>query len=383
MGYFATGFSRAKDPVVAVNELHRSLQALESGLIVFFCSSDYDLDGLAVALEQRFPNIPLVGCTTAGCIGDEGYQQQGIVACSFSREVFSFSLHFFCALDSLSFEQADRAIGNLRKEVEQKADVKNEDKRLFSFLLIDGMCCKEESVTQTLYMALNGIPLLGGSAGDGLKFEKTFVYFERQFHTNAAVIILGYTSLQFTPFMVQHFLSSEQKMVVTDSVPEKRVVKELNGLPAAKEYARQVGLDSSHLTPMIFAAHPVLVKIGDETYVRSIQKVNSDGSMTFFCAIDDGIVLSVAKADDLVTNLNNAMERVVKQIGEPELILGCDCILRYLELEQTDRVAQVSDLLRRYNFLGFNSYGEQFNSMHVNQTLTGIAFSSEARLNDD
>ena len=33
----------------------------------------------------------------------------------------------------------------------------------------------------------------------------------------------------------------------------------------------------------------------------------------------------------------------------------------------------MSDILRRNNAIGFNTYGEQFCGVHVNQTLTAIA----------
>ena len=31
------------------------------------------------------------------------------------------------------------------------------------------------------------------------------------------------------------------------------------------------------------------------------------------------------------------------------------------------------ELYRKYNLVGFHTYGEQYNSMHLNQTLTGVA----------
>ena len=34
----------------------------------------------------------------------------------------------------------------------------------------------------------------------------------------------------------------------------------------------------------------------------------------------------------------------------------------------------MSELYRANNVLGFATYGEQYQSMHLNQTLTGIAF---------
>jgi hypothetical protein len=151
------------------------------------------------------------------------------------------------------------------------------------------------------------------------------------------------------------------------------VVTEINAEPAGREYARMVGLDVDKLTPLIFASHPVVVQLGGLEYVRSIQKVNEDESLTFFCAIDEGIVLTVARGVDLVENLEQTFADVRSRIGEPELVLGCDCILRRLEIEQRGLVAQVSDVLHRNRVIGFSTYGEQYNAMHVNQTFTGVA----------
>ena len=45
----------------------------------------------------------------------------------------------------------------------------------FALLLIDGLSIREEPVVSSLYSALGDIPLFGGSAGDDLKFEQTWV----------------------------------------------------------------------------------------------------------------------------------------------------------------------------------------------------------------
>ena len=51
----------------------------------------------------------------------------------------------------------------------------------------------------------------------------------------------------------------------------------------------------SNLDAFSFASHPVLVGVGGQYYARSIQQMNPDGSLSFFCAIDEGMVLTVAQ----------------------------------------------------------------------------------------
>jgi hypothetical protein len=86
------------------------------------------------------------------------------------------------------------------------------------------------------------------------------------------------------------------------------------------------------------------------------------------------VVLHVAKGIDLVANLEEALSQVCAKVGPPQLVLACDCVLRKLEIAQSGLQDRVSAVLGRHNAVGFNTYGQQYCGVHVNQTLTGIAF---------
>jgi hypothetical protein len=191
-------------------------------------------------------------------------------------------------------------------------------------------------------------------------------------------LILVATRLPFAVFKTQHFVPAGGRVVVTAADAERRVVHEIDGWPAAEGYARVIGTDAGNLNPAQFAAQPMVVVIGGTNYVRSIEKVNPDGSLTFFCAIEEGLVLRAARGVDLVENLEQAFDKIRSEIGEPQLVIGFDCVLRKLEMTQTGLVSRVSATYRQNRVVGFNSYGEQFRGVHVNQTLTGIAV-GEAR----
>jgi len=132
-------------------------------------------------------------------------------------------------------------------------------------------------------------------------------------------------------------------------------------------------LDVQDIDPACFAASPVVVLIDGSNYVRSIQGVNPDGSMTFFCAIEEGLVLRVARGVNLVENLEQAFDGIAAEIGPPQLVLGFDCILRRLEVVHNCLEDRVSRIFQSNNLVGFNTYGEQFRGVHINQTLSGVA----------
>ena len=139
------------------------------------------------------------------------------------------------------------------------------------------------------------------------------------------------------------------------------------------EYAELIGVPLAQLDHRVFAANPLAVRISEQYYVRSIQRVNEDLSLTFYCAVENGIVLTAMAPGPLLPNLHNVFDGLHRRLGPLLLTIGCDCFLRRLELEAQGCLAQVGGFLREQRVMGFNTYGEQFNGMHINQTFTGVA----------
>jgi hypothetical protein len=370
-----TAQSCASDPREAVEEFFAGVAQPDMSLVVFFCSSAYDRDALAAEMARRFSGVQTIGCTTAGEIGPAGCVDGSLTGASFSAGACTAVTRSIEGLQQFEIGDGHAVARDLLEELDGVAPARA-DRRRFAFLLVDGLSAREELLAYSVQETLGEIPVVGGSAGDGLSFASTHVYAGGRFRSDGAVLALISTPLRVKTFKTQHFVPTEERLVVTEADPSRRVVKEINGLPAAEEYARLLGVRVGDLAPIHFAASPVVVLIDGANYVRSIQKANPDGRLTFYCAIERGVVLREATGMDLVTNLEQALARVRAEVGEPELVLACDCILRKLEIAETGLGAAVNDILRRHNAVGFNTYGEQFCGVHVNQTLTGVALGS-------
>ena len=369
--------SCATDARKAVREFYVEVAQPDMALTLFFCSSEYDLDALAEEMRSLFAGVQVVGCTTAGEIGPAGYREHSLTGASFPASCFHAVSGLIDHLQQFKIATGQALVQELLQRMESHAP-QDEPENSFALLLIDGLSMREEAVTRALQSALGKLPLVGGSAGDGVNFESTHVYFEGRFHSDSAVLILASTRLPIKLFKTQHFVATDKRLVVTEADASLRTVREINGLPAAQEYARILGLDAQDLVPKRFAAWPVVVLIDGTNYVRAIQKVNPDNSLTFFCAIENGLVLRVANGVDLVENLEQAFAQIRREIGPPQLVLGCDCILRKLEIFQSSLTDRVGEVLLRNSTIGFNTYGEQFRGVHVNQTLVGIAFGTDS-----
>jgi len=367
-----TGVSRARDPQVAARELYDSLWHPRLGTVLFFCSPQYDLPRLEEALNACFGDIRLVGCTTAGEITPLGYIDGSITGIGFAEPDFAVISLLIRDLAEFSIASSPVLVRSALQALNQAAPP-DSDGATFGFLMIDGLSRQEEQVVSAIFNALERIPLLGGSAGDDLSFRASYVFHDGRFHSGCAVLLLVHTRHPFRIIKTEHFESTGKRMVVTEAISDRRLVLELNAEPAANEYARIVDIPRAELTPLVFAAHPLIVRVGGEYHVRSIQQANEDGSLSFLCAIDEGIVLTAAESGDIVQDLKDFFRNVRREIGEIQLVVGCDCILRRLEIERMNVKESISQVLLENKVIGFSTYGEQYNSMHVNQTFTGVA----------
>jgi hypothetical protein len=364
--------SKAAAVTSAVAEITAQLPSDGLALVLVFVSPWYDPHEFVAEISKAIVGAPVFGCTTAGELAPDGWGDNSIVALGFHAQDFTAVARPIPDLTNFQIEDGRRLGTELRQELARCAP-EAADQNAFGLLLIDGLCQREEAVMSSIYASLDDIPVVGGSAGDGLRFEKTWVFYDGQAHTDAAVLILLKTSLPFRLFKCDNFEPTSMKMVVTEADIERRVVKEINAEPAAEEYSRAVGLVDTKLDAFSFASHPVLVRVGGAYYARSIQRMNPDGSLSFFCAIDEGMVLTAALSRNPVGATLDLFAETRAEIGEVSLYLGFECVLRRLDAEQHQFARDMSKLYRENKVVGFHTYGEQYRSMHVNQTLTGVA----------
>ena len=373
-----SAMSQASDAWQAADELARQLLRPQLGFVLFFCSASYDLNALGQALQHSFGGIRLVGCTSAGEITPQGYGRNCITAVGFDHSHFSIATELIDQVEHFSLidaqQMVERLAGGCRSNT--LAPIKG---NTFALTLLDGLSSREEMVLAALSAALGDIPHFGGSAGDDNYLTHTHVYFNGTFHSGAAVVVMVNTWLDFEVFTTHHILPRAEKLVVTGADSTSRRVFELNAEPAAEEYARHIGVPVAALDHRIFAAHPLAVRINDQYYVRAIQQVHPDLSLSFYCAVENGIVLTVMTPGAILPNLEALFDGLQTRLGELLLTLGCDCFLRRLELEDNGDLEQIGGFLRDHRVMGFNTYGEQFNGMHINQTFTGVAIARGPR----
>lgn len=344
----------------------------EASFLLVFASPIYDTEAVANGLTTYFRGIPHAGGTTAGEIGPNGIVDGSIVMMAFPHDGFRVVSALLPDLKALSVDRTADIVRALRAQLAQKLDDETSGST-FGLTFLDGMSHREERVLVSLQRGLDHIPLVGGSCADGLSFGDTYVIHDGRAIRGAGVLVLVNTDRPFQLVRSDNFEPMAKKLVVTACDEERRIVREIDAEPAAMAYAEAMQIEADHLDPMAFASHPVLVRVGGEYYCRSIQKQNPDGSLSFFCAIDTGVVLTAAKPRDLVGTIQRVLVDVDEAIGGTDVIIAFDCVLRRLDAQNRQVLRQLGDVYRRHRVVGFNTYGEQYQAMHLNQTFTGVA----------
>lgn len=372
--YVSVGQGGSADPLRAVDEAMAQIDIARTCFILAFVPASLDVQQTTEALNRKGEGVPIFGCTTAGQITPGGYETNTLMLLAFPKSNFRCASSLISPLSPFSETtvalQAQRDNSHFRHTAGWNR---------LGLVFADGVSTQEDMLISTLETVLEVLPIFGGSAGDGLKFEETFVLYKGKAYKDAALLLLIETNLQFQGIEFDHFLPKGEPLVITAADPDTRQVYEINGSPAAAEYARLVGCEVEHLCPQVYAENPLLLVLNEKHYVRAISDSTDGQVLSFLAAIDEGLIMTLGEGQEILKTLEQGLEHRDKAGNPPDFILGFDCVLRRLEIEQKQLESSVSDILSQRHVLGFNTYGEQHFGLHMNQTFVGVAFFSPER----
>jgi hypothetical protein len=360
---------------------------------------------------ERFPELDsastLVVAFGAPCYRDaiepfdelaKAYPQSQIVGCSTSGEIFDTSL----SDDSLSVAVArfeETALRNASAPVRSASDSFAAGQSLANELMDDslrGVVVFSDGLNvngSELIKGLNSIlpeavVVTGGLAGDGARFESTWVI-NRGRPSGNLVTAIG---LYGERIMIGHGSRGGWDMFGPQRLVTKsthNVLYELDGKPALDLYKSYLGDLASEL-PASGLRFPLALRAtadDDKYIVRTLLAVDEqEKSMTFAGDIRQGHLAQLMKAnvDRLIDGAGEAALLAIHDAGEggQTLSIAISCVGRRLVLgERTeDELESTLDVLPRgTRQIGFYSYGEisPFATGHCdlhNQTMTLTTF---------
>jgi hypothetical protein len=319
--------------------------ANEKGFILFS-----PVDKIKDLSEKAGPNVIL--CSSSGEYTNDGYKD-GVIS------GFEYDLG-----DTEIVEIANppiKSVQALKKAYNRISSNKNG----YMLLLCDGLSGIEESIMTTFYFMDPDFKIIGGSAGDNLKFQETFIYIGSKRVKNVALFVNERKRTQIIKENI--YTKTDKTLLVTKADVLNRTVYTFNNRPASTEYAQMIGISEGDL-PSYFMNNPLGKAYKDDIFIASPMKVNPDKSITFYCELMENTFVYLLKPENPITVLKQTLKSVSYS---PSFVFSINCILRSLKFIQEGIWKDFDREMLSFckNTAGFISYGEQYYKNHSNQTM--------------
>lgn len=382
--WFGVGASSDADPRRAgVEAVERALTGPDGKLLIAFASEQYELQALVTGITERAPDVPLIGCSTAGEIATEGPGDAGVVVVALGGHGFSVATR--CATEA----SADlRTAGERAAECVQEID---ERPHRALIMLTDGLAGNQQEIVRGAHGVVGaGVPLVGGCAGDDLKMRRTFQFASGEVRTDAVVAAAVGSDAPIGIGVRHGWRRVGEPVLVTRS--EGNRVFELNEQPALDVYLERLDApEAARTDPAEFTqfalTHPLGVgRRSGEDHVRFIGGADfEDRSLACIAEVPPAAMAWFMEGDrDSVLAATDAAchDALAPLDGGPPLgLIAFDCIARRGVLGDTgirEEIQRLGSVAGGVPVAGFYTYGEiartHGSGGFHNQTLVALAF---------
>jgi len=332
----------------------------QNTLVVVFASSNVSkIEQPLSEIRNSFPLATIVGASSSGEIfQNELYDDSlSVAVVQFERTKLR---HNICKIISSETSYDDGV--NIAKELMVEDDLRG------VFILSEGLNVNGSQLTEGLSSIIGkGIPITGGLAGDGDRFEKTWIISNGEPKSDHICAIGFYGEyIHMESSSKGGWDSIGLRRVVTKS--KNNILYELDNKPALDIYKKYLGDKASEL-PASGLLFPLELKASvdaTESKIRTILAIDEEeNSITFAGDLPEGSSVTFMKANfnRLVNGAGEAAEELDLSTysGGDILSIAISCVGRRLVLkskteEELDAVLDV--LPEATKQIGFYSYGE-------------------------
>jgi hypothetical protein len=336
-------------------------------ILIFGARSLMKEHSLFQQIKESYPHAHTFGCSTAGEICGTRVFDDTIITTAICFEHTQI-MDVQVTLDQVENSyQAGEFLAKAMPPALPSLMKSGEDKLVHVLVLSEGLKVNGSDLVRGLTSQLpNGTTITGGLAGDGDRFEETFVFGDSipMKETIAAIGLYG-SRLKVGTSSLGGWDSFGPERLITNS--KGNVLYELDGHSALELYKTYLGEHAKGL-PATGLLFPLAIrnKSGERGVVRTILAVNEkEHSMTFAGDMPEGSYARFMKAnfDHLIDGAVGAAKSSYHVIGSspPHLAILISCVGRKLILKQRveEEVEGVRDVFGEQTILaGFYSYGE-------------------------
>ncbi len=352
----AVGHSDDPDSKSAIAEIidqcKTTLEGLPPQAGILFAAIDCDHELILQQIDQAFPNLELVGCTTDGEVSSVlAFQQDSIVLTLFCSDEIQIRAGVGRNISQDAIAAAQSAIA--QATCNQPAHL--------CLAFPESLTSSGESILQSLQLALGqNFPIYGGMAGDTGKFIETRQFYKTEILQDAVPLLLfSGQNLHFA-----HGVASGWEPISTPgqvTQVDQNVIYEINGQSALDFYLHSSG----GLEPS--PDHPLAVFEPGESsfYLRGVFSHEETGSIKSFANVSPQAIVQVSTASRegvltaSKTSLLNAIDAYSGSQPDVVLVFSCNCRRRMLGTRTREEYQLIKTVLPDgIPCSGFYTYGE-------------------------
>ncbi len=311
-------------------------------------------------LRAMFPDAAILGCTTGGQIRGDDIFDDEISAVAMRFDATAIKLACETANSALDSRAAGRSIG----EKLQGSDLAG------IFVLSDGLNVNGSELVAGITERVGAhVPVTGGLAGDGAKFEQTLVGADcpPRSHAVAAIGFYG-NAIRIGHGSAGGWDVFGPRRRITRS--DGNILFELDGEPALDLYERYLGDEAKGLpgSALLFPLQINDPRHPEHTVVRTVLAIDRERrTMTFAGDMPEGWVAQLMRGNftQLAEGAAEAARQARAGLAEAKdrngVAVLVSCIGRRLLMRQrtTEEIeAAGAELGSRLQYFGFYSYGE-------------------------
>lgn len=362
------GTSHNSNPELCVQEATAKFR--KPKLILFF-SPVKDFKKYTSLIHERFPNSISMGATTIAAFSKSGADKN-------SLKVIGIEDGIDCSANVL--EDVDKYPIKYVERVKKCADDVKSSQNTICLEFTTALLCAEESAMAALNSVLldKNIPVFGGTAGDDGTASGTIVSLNGRVYERSCVFaiihnlggaIKVYRENIYTP-------ATGNVLTVTKADTQKRTVFEYNYQPAAKVYAKELGVSENEITKY-FDTHPMGRMVGNDMYITAnCMRTSSGQGIVYHARVYNNAKVTLLKPDNYRDIVRKTMQQIKQDVPRPSLSIMCHCLARTLLFDGEGYLNEYSKEMGNVlgSYIGFSGYGEQYGEQHFNQTMIVAVF---------
>lgn len=336
--------------------LDGSLDSSDTLVIVFGTIHIEKVSDALSSIYDTYPNSTIIGCSSGGEIYDAEIYDE-----SLSVSVLRFQKGEFRVVYKKVDEDQSFEIG---KEI---ADELSEDELKGVFIISNVLGVNGSEIMKGMNKTLpKGAKVIGGLAGDGVDFGKTWIINGRKI-VNDYICVVGFYGKDLH---IKHSCRCGwRKFGIDRKVTHAydNILYTLDNKPALQLYKRYLGEHASQL-PASALYFPLMLQNEDksESKFRAIKAIDEENDSIILAGnIEQNSLVSfaVASLDDLISSSQEAVNELVAEFDEQtEALCVCvGCVARRFVLKQQaeDELEVIKDALgENIGMVGFYSFGE-------------------------